>query len=222
MNHETCEAVYELLKNFAQGSLRHFDLEEIKKAYPFHRLFFDEFALVAFKQERSIVTKMGQRLYPDLAKLIAREHYSEVSLEREIRGRLSRATVNVIEEIVRELRAGQRQPDRAREIEEILRASRVEGEEEIEVRIIADLYIGDFHRGPFFAEIKTPVPNLDICAQTKHKILTFIALFHERQPQGWLAFSYNPFLTRAGYRHSFTNEDHGLAARCPDRGRILG
>ena len=206
MNRETHKAVYELLKNFAQKSLKSFDPEEIKKAYPFHRLFFDEVALVAFKQERSLVTKMGQRLYPDLAKCIAQEHYSQVNLEQEIRGRLNKATVNAIEEIVRELRAGQRQPNRAREVEEIIRASSIKGDEEIEVRLIADLYIGDFHKGPFFAEIKTPVPNLDICAQTKHKILTFIALFHEGQPQSWLGFPYNPFLTRASYRHSFTKK----------------
>lgn len=204
MNADTREAVYQLLKNFAQTSLKSYDIENLKKAYPFHRLFFDEAGFMAFKQERSIVTKMGQRLYPALAECIAREHYNDVILEHEITGSLNRATVNAISAIVRELRSKQRQPDHKTEIDEVQDASNIESDDTVEVKVIADLYVGDFHRGPFFAEIKAPLPNLDICAQTKHKILTFVALLYKHNPQGYLVFPYNPFVTRADYKHPFT------------------
>ncbi|MBI3739137.1 MAG: TdeIII family type II restriction endonuclease [Chloroflexi bacterium] len=206
MNRKTRKAVYSLLKDFVQKSLKSYDIEELKQAYPFHRLFFDEVGLVAFKQERSVVTRMGQQLYPDLAECIATEHYQNVTLEHEITGTLKKSTADTISRIVRELRSRQRQPNHAAEIAEIVSASRAAGKATVEVRVIADLYIGDFRTGPFFAEIKTPLPNLDICAETKHKILTFIALLHQHNPQGYLAFPYNPFITRADYKHSFTKQ----------------
>ncbi|MBI3363129.1 MAG: TdeIII family type II restriction endonuclease [Chloroflexi bacterium] len=206
MNRKTRKAVYSLLKDFVQKSLKSYDIEELKQAYPFHRLFFDEVGLVAFKQERSVVTRMGQQLYPDLAECIATEHYQNVTLEHEITGTLKKSTADTISRIVRELRSRQRQPNHAAEIAEIVSASRAPGKATVEVRVIADLYIGDFRTGPFFAEIKTPLPNLDICAETKHKILTFIALLHQHNPQGYLAFPYNPFITRADYKHSFTKQ----------------
>jgi type II restriction enzyme len=206
MNLDTRQSVYDLLKNFAQKSLKSYDLETLKKAYPFHRLFFDEVGLVAFKQERSVVTKMGQRLYPDLAKCIAQEHYQNVALEHEITGTLKKSAADTIARIVRELRSGQRRPNHASEVAEIANPNNIAENETVEIRVIADLYIGDFYKGPFFVEIKTPLPNLDICAETKHKILTFIALLHQHNPRGYLAFPYNPFITRADYKHSFTKQ----------------
>ena len=80
------------------------------------------------------------------------------------------------------------------------------------MRVIADLYIGDFQDGPFFAEIKTPKPNLDICVETKSKILTFKALLYDRNPQAYLAFHYNPYITRAAYAHPLTKRIMDLQA----------
>ncbi|MBX3060411.1 MAG: TdeIII family type II restriction endonuclease [Anaerolineae bacterium] len=204
MNQETRQTVYHLLKNFAQKSLKSYDVQTLKRAYPFHRLFFDDMGLLAFKQERSVVTRMGQQLYPELARCVAREHYAQVALEYEITGQLNQATTDTISRIVRELRSGQRQPNQALEIAEVFTAVAIPTSAPVDVRVIADLYIGDFSQGPFFAEIKTPVPNLDICAETKQKILTFLALHYQANPQGYLAFPYNPFISRSEYKHPFT------------------
>ncbi len=204
MQDNTRQAVRNLLKIFAQKSLKDYDIETLKRAYPFHRLFFDEMGLVAFKQERSIVTKMGQGLYPELARLIALENHSDVVREKVIQGQLKDTTVNTIGRIVRDLRAKRRSPNHAQEIREIRKAKA--GSIKVPVRVIADLYIGDFRDGPFFAEIKTPLPNLDICAESKSKILTFETLLYSQKPKGYLAFAYNPFITRAAYAHGFTKQ----------------
>lgn len=205
MQDRTRQAIYALLKTFAQKSLKDYDLDVLKRAYPFHRIFFDDLGLVAFKQERSVVTKMGMNLYPELARLIALENYTDVTREKQIEGNLKETTVNKIHQIVQDLRTNRRTPNHAQEMQEILDAnnSSVEIPERPE-RVIADLYIGDFHNGPFFAEIKTPVPNLDICAQSKTKILTFETLLHNQGARGYLAFAYNPFVTRDKYAHHFT------------------
>lgn len=205
MQDSTRQAIHALLKTFAQKSLKDYDPAMLKRAYPFHRIFFDELGLVAFKQERSIVTKMGMNLYPELARLVALENYADVAREKQIQGTLKGTTANKIHQIVQDLRANRRTPHHMQEMEEILNVNNnsVEVPERPE-RVIADLYIGDFHRGPFFAEIKTPVPNLDICAQSKTKILTFETLLHDQGARGYLAFAYNPFVTRDKYAHHFT------------------
>lgn len=89
MNPNTHQAVYDLLKNFAQQSFKQYDakeIEELKRAYPFHKLFLDDAGLIAAKRERSAVTKMGMLLFPRLAKCIASEHYQQVTAEHEIEG----------------------------------------------------------------------------------------------------------------------------------------
>jgi hypothetical protein len=53
-------------------------------------------------------------------------------------------------------------------------------------------------------EIKSPLPNIDVAAQSKKKILLFELLKKEQRGRGYLAFAYNPFVTRSAYAHSFT------------------
>lgn len=202
MQESTRKEAHDLLKTFARQSLQNYDVEALKRAYPFHRLFFDEVGLVAFKQERSVVTKMGQSLYPRLAKLIAQENHSDVSLEKDIEGNLNESMASTIDRIIGEFRERRRHPNHLQEMNEIINAE--SGTEQRLVRVIADLYIGDFHGGPFFAEIKTPKPNLDICVEAKSKILTFKTLFYELNPHAYLAFAYNPYITRQQYSHPFT------------------
>ncbi|MEW5994301.1 MAG: TdeIII family type II restriction endonuclease, partial [Candidatus Zixiibacteriota bacterium] len=72
--------------------------------------------------------------------------------------------------------------------------------------VTAGLSIGDFESGPFFAEIKSPLPNLDVAAESKRKLLTFVAMNTGRNPQAFLAFAYNPFLSREAYHHTFNNQ----------------
>ena len=70
--------------------------------------------------------------------------------------------------------------------------------------MIADLYVGDNATGPLFMEIKTPLPNIDICAESKKKILIFEEMKRNDHGRGYLAFAYNPFVTRDKYAHSYT------------------
>lgn len=204
MQRETRQKVANLLKEFVIRLTRvEYSIEELQKAYPFHSLFFRDEAIIAFKRQRSIVTNLGQRLYPRLARIIAEEHYSDVHLEREFRATIDGAVADTIDRIVTELRVRQRRPDHAQETAEVLGAK--DGEPR-EVVVTADLFIGDFMPGPFFAEIKSPLPNLDVAAESKRKILTFIALHYDKNPEAYLAFAYNPFIRREAYNHPFTGQ----------------
>lgn len=202
MKRETKQKITDLLEQLVIRLTRvEYSIEDLQRAYPFHSLFFRDDAIIAFKQQRSIVTSLGQSLYPKLARIIAEENYERVYLEHEFRALVPGGVADTIDRIVTELRNNQRSPNHAKEVQEILTAA--EGNPR-EIVVTADLFIEDFTEGPFFAEIKTPRPNLDIAAESKKKILTFVALHANQNPQAYLAFPYNPFLTRKGYQHGFT------------------
>ncbi|MCR6691991.1 MAG: TdeIII family type II restriction endonuclease [archaeon YNP-LCB-003-016] len=201
MKPETREMLKDTLLSFVRSVIEvPYDVEELKRAYPFHALIFPGEALKAFKKQRSIVTRMGRQLIPKLAEIVARDRYVDVHRDYEIVGWIDAAKMEVIDGIVNELRMGRRKPNHLREVEEIIAAK---GGEKREVRIIADLFVGDFKTGPLYLEIKSPLPNLDVCAESKRKMLIFQALFEDRMPQAFLALYYNPYYPKP-YKHPFT------------------
>lgn len=186
------------------------NIEDAKKAYPFHAVFFTEEAFVAALNERSIVTKMGQTFYPQLAEILARDRFHYVWREHNIVGEIDEGVFEKINIILAELRGKRktesgirRRPEHEAEMSEILGASI--GRKRV-INVTADLYVEDFGVGPLFLEIKSPLPNIDVCMESKLKILQFKAMFADKNPQAYLAFPYNPFIERHKYRHSFTKQ----------------
>ena len=122
------------------------------------------------------------------------------------------AACNMVEQIVTELRTPKRQresdrePNHTNELTDILNSP---GGGRTTRAVTADLYIGDFHGGPLFIELKTPLPNLDIAAESKRKILYYL-LIKDRQrvrgAQAFLGLTYNPFIIREDYKHSYTRQ----------------
>ena len=215
MNHQTIETVRGILRAFALEQMPKFtkwSLVEIGRAYPFHRLFFPDEAILAARVERSVVTAMGNKLYPRLAEAIASGRFRNVELNHPIQGHVNDAACNMIEQIVTELRTrtqrgtDRRRPDHTTELRDIL-SSRGGGQREI--NITADLYIGDFLGGPLFVELKTPLPNLDIAAESKRKMLYYLAVMDRKNipsAKAFLGLTYNPYVTRELYAHSYTRQ----------------
>jgi len=207
MQQNTRESIKSFIKSFLQkrlSKIQHFTLEELRRAYPFHDLLFRDEALIAFKLQRSIVTAMGRDFYPKIARLIAQEKYRDVHLDYKLSEELDINQCNKIEEIVTALRSGERRPGHEQERLEVLK---VGGGGKRVATVIADLYIGDFPEGPFFSEIKTPLPNLDICAESKKKLLYFWAIMNARgqlSENAYLAFPYNPYIKRELYAWNYT------------------
>lgn len=175
-------------------------IDELKRAYPFYPLFLSDDEIFASKKERSLTTKFGQGFYPQLAKIIGEDKYREVQLNHEVRGDLNSAAYEMLEQIVTELRHKQRVPDRRTELDDIL-ASRGGG---ISTRVaVCDLFIGDFSQGPLCIELKGPTPNLGVAADAKRNILYFLAIMHRVghvNAQAFLGFYYNPSVERRLYK----------------------
>ncbi len=185
------------------ASLAKYSIEELRKLYPFHAIFFPEEVLPYAKQERSIVTRIGVMFYPPLAEIVAKERYRDVRREHQIEREIESAKMNAINKIVDDLRGNRRRPDRERELDEILK---VRSNSRQLTRTIADLYIGDHQQGPLFLEIKSPLPNLDVCDESKRKMLTFLAMMFEENKKGQAFFGlpYNPYGEGKEYRWGFT------------------
>jgi len=163
------------------------------------------------KLERRVATQMGTTLYPPLAEVIARDRYTSVQREYPIAGELPSTVAQAIDTIVNQLRApgqgrgaARRRPNHFAELAEIEAARRIRTPA-TSVSTIADLFVEDYAEGPLFLEIKSPMPNLDICAESKKKMLVFQALNHGRRPQAYLGFPYDPFYPER-YGHSFTRQ----------------
>ena len=215
MKPETRQRVKEVMERWLAAQaprLRRLNADNIRQGYPFHHLIFTVDEIMAARAERSIVTNMGNSLYPRLALEVARDRFNDVALEYTIEGDLNDAACNMIEQIVTQLREPRRRgtirpkPDRDAELNNVLN-SRGGGSSERSVK--ADLYIGDFPDGPAFIELKTPLPNLDIAAESKRKMLYFLAMMNRQGVDGasaLLGLTYNPFVTRAAYRHGPTSQ----------------
>lgn len=205
MKKETYEAIKNFILTFAKRVVAApYTTEELKRAFPFHAIFFPEEALISFKQQRTLVTRMGLQLYPAVAEIVAKDKYSKVYRNYEISSELDVALVTIVDTIINELRAQKRKPNYHLETQEILTSAKKGTNRNI--RVIADLFIGDFESGPLFFEIKSPRPNLDVCAESKKKMLFFRAIYTNKNPQAFLAFPYNPFIYRDKYAHSFTKQ----------------
>lgn len=179
------------------------DPEIIKKAYPWHSIFFSPEAAIAALKERSMVTSIGMVFVPQLAKIVAEDSYKDVHLNYELNCTLDEGAMQQIDTICRELRretgSKTRVPNHDREIEEINNA-RVNLLNDM--RLVLDLYVGDHKNGPLYYEIKSPKPNLDQTELTKKKILQFMSISPNHK--GFYALHYNPYITKKAYKWSFT------------------
>ncbi|GBD11212.1 hypothetical protein HRbin23_00864 [bacterium HR23] len=208
MKPETRDRLKRFIADFVRRKLKplqNISVTELRRAYPFHDLFFRDDALLAFKLQRSIVTSLGLGFYAQVAKIIGSERFAVSRIGQDINCDLPGNTCNTIERIVTELRLGQRKPSHQEELKEIL--SSTDGEMR-SVPIRADLYLDGGPTGPLFLELKSPKPNLDVCPESKRKMLYFIA-FARRQnlgeAQAFLALYYNPYFPKT-YSWRFTTQ----------------
>ena len=215
MQRETRERLWHVLYDFALEQIprrNRWTLEDLRLAYPFHRLLFSEEAILGARVERSVVTSMGTRLYPSIARTIAEGRFERVFTEHTIEGVVNDAACNMIEQIVTELRTPRRRRETPREpfhFDEVSDILNSRGGGRTNRAVTADLYIEDFHDGPLFIELKSPLPNLDIAAESKRKILYYLLIMDRKDvadAQAFLGLTYNPFIEREAYAHSFTKQ----------------
>lgn len=208
MERTTRHRLKEFILDFAKRKIKPLQgvsIEDLRRAFPFHDLFFRDEALLAFKLQRSIVTSLGLRFYAQVARIICSDRYACILCEHTIECVLPGNMCDTIERIVTELRSGLRKPSHAVEINEVLQAT-TGGVRRIP--IMADLYLEGGPSSPVFIELKSPKPNLDVCAESKKKMLYFLAYAHQNGMQdakAIFALYYNPYFPKR-YTWPFTQQ----------------
>ena len=123
MKQSTKTRIFDFALAFVQRAARNlprWEIDQLKRAYPFYPLFLSDDELIGFKRERSLTTKFGQGFYPELARIVAEDTYQKVYREPSIRGNLNSGAYEMLEQIMTELRHRQRVPDHSQEIRDIL------------------------------------------------------------------------------------------------------
>ena len=82
------------------------------------RLIQDKEKVASYSFIHSIATTLGMSVYEDVSKIIAKEHSEEVFTKMDLGGVLSKDQKSVIDNIVRELRNGEREVKKEEENEE--------------------------------------------------------------------------------------------------------
>jgi type II restriction enzyme len=214
MNEETKDKIKNFIIDFAKKKLSpslEMDIEKLREAYPFHSVFFGDDGIKAFKVQRSLVTSMGTTLIPTIAKIIGEELYEDVKKNHKISGSVDIGMEEKIGNILQDLYEHRRKPDSKTEWSEILASKKFEKRE---MSVKADLYIGDYIDGPLFIELKSPLPNKDVCSQSKWKMLIYKAIMHEKgydNAQAYLGLWYNPYISEKAYL-----ENHGIILEIMD------
>jgi hypothetical protein len=154
------------------------------------RLIQDTEKVAAYSFIQSVATTLGMSIYEEISRIIAQASAEECKTKYDLNSTLSREQKEVIEEIIRQLRNGERKVNKEKEIEEVLRAPWKNGKPQKEGRIV-DFYM--IRNGiEYLFEIKTVKPNIDVFTASKRKLLEWIARLR-RKAETILAFPYNPY-----------------------------
>jgi hypothetical protein len=154
------------------------------------RLIQDTEKVAAYSFIQPVATTLGMSIYEKVSRIIAQASAEECKTKYDLNSTLSREQKEVIEEIIRQLRNGERKVNKEKEIEEVLRARWKNGKPQKEGKIV-DFYMK--RNGiEYFFEIKTVKPNIDVFTASKRKLLEWIARLR-RKAETILAFPYNPY-----------------------------
>lgn len=168
------------------------------KLKPFHAAIVPQefMALSAF--ERSFSTKLGST-FENCAYLIALDHHAEAHRKHDIFGEVSQSALHEIEEQVsrfhelKEKKAVIEVPGLEEMINAVL-SSRDEGET-TRKSTRTDLFVRTHDGAEYYFEIKTPLPNKDICYKLTQRILMNHLIRGQARPQvrSYAAMAYNPY-----------------------------
>ena len=154
------------------------------------KLMQDREKVAAYSFIHSLATTLGMSIYEEVSKIIATQSSTECFTKYDIGGVISRDQKSVIDNILRELRNGNRKCNIETEIEEVLKANPQNGKVQKEGRI-ADFYMLRDDIEQYFA-IKTVKPNIDVFTKAKTKLLEWVAR-KRKKIKVILAFPYNPY-----------------------------
>lgn len=171
------------------------------KLKPFHLAILPPEAVRIFAFERSFSTSLGTT-FEGCAKLIALDNHKEAERSKELVGKVTAKCLREIERVRSIIDSG-RSVDFPKTIATIIAAN--SGKANTPIRTITDLYLKTKSGKEYYFEIKSPKPNKGQAIEVTDRLLRTQALRRLGPPSinTYFAMAYNPYGTRANYKHSF-------------------
>lgn len=168
---------------------------------PFHESILPEGILRISEFERSFSTKLGTT-FEEVAKFLAREHWGIAELAYRVRGTVSEAAIQLIEQICNGISSARIHRPWPELVTQVVAVAG----DGIERERISDLYIANPQGEEVFFEIKSPKPNKGQCIELADRLLQIHAIRRAGPPRvrTFFAMAYNPYgEDKAAYKHSF-------------------
>jgi len=195
------QKIEELLVSMIEKKLKRYARET--SSMPFLvRLLQDSQKVASYSFIHSIATSLGMSIYEEVSVILAEDNCEECFRNYDLGGVISEEQKSVVDNVIRELRNGERKPDYKKDMELILGASPRNGKPQKEGRI-CDFYMKR-NSEEYFFEIKTVKPNIDVFTKSKAKLLEWIAR-RRKSVNAILAFPYNPYYPKPYSRFTEQN-----------------
>ena len=179
--------IRELLRKVLEGKLAKYGRETT--AMPFMvKLMQSPKQVAAYSFIHSLSTMLGMSAYEKISQIVASPHYDEAKRNYDVEGLITDEENAAVSRILQEIKNRDRNADKQREIQEILKCGS-EGGRKLKVR--ADLFL---RKGSeeFYVEIKTAKPNIDVFAKSKQKMLELVAI-RKKNVSTIIGIPYNPY-----------------------------
>ncbi len=164
---------------------------------PFHYRLLGKDRMALFSFIHSVNTMLGQSIFEHVGKIIAKsESKQAIDQYRELEGYISSKAVLKIDQIMRDLRAAKRRPDKEEETREVLSvASKGYLGRKLKKRV--DLFVETREGIEYYFELKTAKPNINEFTGIKKQLLDWIAMRGSVNPdvniKTIVAIPYNPY-----------------------------
>jgi type II restriction enzyme len=195
LSKEQKQEIKEYLVSKIRWKLEHYNPET--NSMPFHYRLLGKDRMALFSFVHSVNTTLGVSIFEQVGALIATPHFKKtIGQYKDFQGYLSSGAVLTIDNIMRELKATTRKPDKNKETKEVL-AVADKGNKGKKQKKRIDLFLETKDGMELFFEIKTAKPNIDVFKSVKRQLLEWVAMRGSENPdvkiRTIVAIPYNPY-----------------------------
>jgi len=167
------------------------------KKMPFHTRLLGKDRMALFSFIQSINTTLGTSVFEQVAVVLAKPHFRQtVNQYKDFNNTINLEAQITIQRILDELRTASREPDKPKEVAEILSAAQ-HGEPRKIRQPRIDLFLEGNDGTEYYFDLKTAKPNMDDIVSLKRTMLEWVAIRGAINPKAKIytgvAIPYNPY-----------------------------
>lgn len=192
---ELYNIIYIFLKEKISQKIKAYSLDEEDAAKPFQFALFTKKGYLTKGFIHGVETSLGN-WHESIAQKIARYNFKEskkLKGNEKLTGKVTKNAQIVIDNILQDLDSAKRQPNANKELQEVVKASKI-GKSVGRIQRV-DLFLEKYSGGEIYFEIKGPKPNKNEMKAAKRDLLEIAAMRANegKKIQLYLGMYYNPY-----------------------------